>query len=70
MNADKKDTVLTTEELAERWGIHPSSIKRWRVNNKGPRYFKLGDEKSSKVLYRLNDVIRYENRRMVKTKEQ
>jgi len=35
-------TLLTTEEAVERLGVHPSTVRRWRLDDVGPRYFKIG----------------------------
>jgi len=59
---------LTTEELAERWGqnVSAGTIENWRAARKGPPYVKLGRGKNSPVLYRLSDVIDYEQKQTVK----
>lgn len=61
--------AITTLELAERWGISHRTLERWRCQKKGPRYIK-GKENNSKIIYRIKDIIDYENRYMVATKEQ
>lgn len=55
-------TMLTTNELAERWKVNPKSLSNWRVKKIGPAYVKLGDARSCKVLYRLEDVETFERR--------
>jgi transposase-like protein len=30
--------VLNENELAQRWGISPKTLQRWRSEGRGPRY--------------------------------
>lgn len=54
-------THLTSAELATRWRIHPKTLSNWRVQGRGPAYVKLGgDGRTMRVLYRIEDVERYE----------
>ncbi len=32
---------LTTEQLAERYGLSPNTIKSWRAREYGPEYYEL-----------------------------
>lgn len=51
--------MLTTKELAARWGISPGSLANDRAANRSTLpYVKIGD----RVRYRLHDVLRYEER--------
>jgi hypothetical protein len=53
--------ILTTEELAQRWDMHPGSLERWRNAGKGPKFIKLGsDAGPARIRYRLIDVLKYE----------
>jgi hypothetical protein len=47
---------LTAAQLAERWGLHPATLKRWRKDRKGPAYFRT----PGFVLYPLAEVEQYE----------
>ncbi len=49
-------TTLTDTELATRWGMTTKTLYRWRTQNRGPRYLKLG----KKILYPLTAVEEYE----------
>lgn len=49
-------TTLNEIELAARWGMSPKTLQRWRTQNVGPEYLKLG----KKVMYPLADVEDYE----------
>jgi predicted DNA-binding transcriptional regulator AlpA len=41
--------VLNEIELAQRWGISPKTLQRWRCEGRGPKYLKL----SKRVSYPL-----------------
>ena len=34
--------LLSTDEAAERWGLSPRSLEKWRLVGGGPPYRKLG----------------------------
>jgi len=48
--------VLNENELAQRWGISPKTLQRWRCEGRGPKYLKL----SKRVSYPLETVIDFE----------
>jgi predicted DNA-binding transcriptional regulator AlpA len=48
--------VLNENELAQRWGISPKTLQRWRSEGRGPRYLKL----SKRVSYPVEAVIGFE----------
>lgn len=57
----KTDLGLTPQfidsaELAKRYGIHPITVARWRVEGQGPTYTKVGH----RVLYAISDVLKWE----------
>ncbi|BCP56214.1 hypothetical protein K32_48310 [Kaistia sp. 32K] len=58
---DKK--FLTPTELSARWDgrITVRTLANWRSSQSGPRYLKVGGG----VLYRITDVIEWENNRTV-----
>ncbi len=47
---------LTETELAQRWGISPKTLQRWRSENRGPSYLKL----SKRVTYPVEDILAFE----------
>ena len=49
-------TRLCQQALAERWGISPKTLERWRVLGIGPVYIRL----PGKVVYRIEDVEAFE----------
>ena len=36
------DQLLTTEELATRLRVNPSTVRRWRLDDVGPPYLRVG----------------------------
>lgn len=48
--------VLNETELAQRWGVSPKTLQRWRSEGRGPRYLKL----SKRVGYPLEAVVDFE----------
>ena len=48
--------VLNENELAQRWGISPKTLQRWRTEGRGPRYLKL----SKRVGYPIDSIIEFE----------
>ena len=53
-------SILSTRELAERWGISPRTLERWRWSGKGPYFVKIGGH----VAYRFSDIEQYESERL------
>lgn len=47
---------LTQIDLATRWRLSERTLERWRWQRIGPPFIKAG----GRVLYRLGDVLRYE----------
>lgn len=47
---------LSETQVAERWGMSPKTLQRWRVIRVGPVYLKIGGS----IRYRLCDVERFE----------
>lgn len=48
--------AINENELAQRWGISPKTLQRWRTEGRGPRYFKL----SKRVCYPLDQILAFE----------
>jgi excisionase family DNA binding protein len=36
------EQLLTTEELAKRMRVNPSMVRRWRLDDVGPPYLRVG----------------------------
>jgi hypothetical protein len=54
---------LSTNELAERWGVTATHLRRQRMEGNGPPYFRPSGGDRGHVRYRLQDVIEYEKER-------
>lgn len=48
--------LMTSDEVAERWGIKPETLKAWRHYGKGPKFVKIGRS----VRYKLSDIEAFE----------
>ena len=42
MLENRLGTLLTTAEAADRLRVNPSTVRRWRLDDVGPRYSKIG----------------------------
>jgi predicted site-specific integrase-resolvase len=51
---------LNQAQLAERWGVSPRTLERWRWRGQWPRFLKLG----GRVAYRLSDIELFEQKRL------
>jgi transcriptional regulator with XRE-family HTH domain len=55
---------LTTEQLAERLGVAPGTLRKWRQLGTGPAYIKAEGTVGT-VRYRLADVEAWERKQLV-----
>ena len=55
---------LTSDQLAERYGLSPATIADWRRKNRGPEYYTLPkyavSSGSAKVRYELIKILKWE----------
>ena len=55
---------LTSDQLAERYGLSPATIADWRRKNRGPDYYTLPkyamSSGSAKVRYELSKILEWE----------
>ena len=51
-----KKVAINEQELAERWGLSPKTLQRWRSEGRGPRYLKL----SKRVTYLVEEIQAFE----------
>jgi hypothetical protein len=56
------DTLLTEQQLAERWRVSQRSLRRWRSTARLPPHIRIGHPVVGRVLYRLADVLAFEGR--------
>ena len=47
---------LSEKLLARRWGLSHRTLERWRHDENGPAYLKIG----GRIVYRLSDIEAYE----------
>lgn len=48
---------FSENDLAERWGVSPKTLQRWRCEGRGPLYLKL----SKRVVYPLEEIQTFES---------
>ena len=48
---------FSENELADRWGVSPKTLQRWRTEGRGPKYLKL----SKRVIYPLEEIQTFES---------
>jgi len=48
--------MLTSKELAARYKVCENTIRKWRIQGKGPKWIRIGGT----IRYRLSDVESYE----------
>lgn len=58
--------LLHPRTVAERYNISVGTLANWRREGKGPRFVRLGDGPRPRVMYRLPDVIEWEQKHVTK----
>jgi hypothetical protein len=60
-----REVLLNQKELVDRWRnvVTPKTLANWRWGGVGPEFIKVG----TRVLYRLEDVEKFEKRKGVNT---
>jgi hypothetical protein len=58
-----EEKLLTSRDLAARWGLHPGTLANQRSAGRGLPFIRLGRN----VRYRLSDVLAVEGARHVST---
>lgn len=66
MTTAELDDVLSPEYLAARWGVALGTLSNWRRAGKGPKFVRLGDGPRARVVYKLADVMNYEQEQQKK----
>lgn len=52
----ERTECLSEKLLARRWGLSHRTLERWRHDEAGPAYLKIG----GRIVYRLSDIEAYE----------
>jgi predicted DNA-binding transcriptional regulator AlpA len=53
--------LLTPKQLTERLQVSNATLRKWRMDGRGPSYIKMGDSQNAAVRYKLEDVQEWEN---------
>ncbi len=64
MNTPHMDDLLHPRQVAERYGIVLGTLANWRRRGDGPSFVRINRKR---VMYRLADVIRWEQARAKET---
>lgn len=56
------DDILTPTEVAQLLKVSEKTLRKWRKQGYGPRWFKLGQARTSSVRYRREAVNAYLDR--------
>jgi len=54
---------LSIDELAARYGVSANTVRKWKMNNKGPRWTMI----EGSVRYAMQDVLEYELNNKIKS---
>ena len=49
-------TLLTNAEAAQLLGCKPQTLRKWRLEGRGPSYIRLGEAPTARVAYRLSEI--------------
>ncbi|MDO4429194.1 MAG: helix-turn-helix domain-containing protein [Atopobiaceae bacterium] len=60
----EKQVAVPSSTAARILGISPRTLSNWRVQGRGPRYVKVGSNRSP-VLYRISDIEEWLDSRVV-----
>ena len=62
-------SLLTTEELAQRWGLSARTLKDWRRREVGPPYMRMPTSAGGRatIRYHLSEVAKWEAEHTIKT---
>lgn len=50
---------ITTRQLARRWNMSVDTLRKWRYEGRGPRYFKPSGPNGN-ALYKIADIEEWE----------
>ena len=60
---DTFPTLYSTNQAALRLSLQPQTLRKWRVQGRGPRYFRLGVSNRARVVYADEDILAWLSRR-------
>lgn len=60
--------TMRPKEAAEFLGVSVDALKKLRAKNRGPKYYKFG-ENNSRIYYAVSDLISWRNSKLKATKE-
>lgn len=60
IEASKEPDLITSRQLADRLGVHPVTIAKWRMAGEGPRHIPISIGNKPRVRYRMADVLLWE----------
>lgn len=61
---EQEHTLLSTKLLARRWNIAPRTLERWRAEDRGPQFVRIGRH----IRYRQTDILAFETMQIEATK--
>jgi len=56
LRPEHHEFTLTELELSQRWKLDPRTLRNWRCQGRGPRFFKIG----ACVRYPVSEIEAYE----------
>ena len=56
--------LLTTAEAAQLLKRRPQTLRKQRMDGRGPRFIRMGDAPNARVCYRLSDIRTWLERRV------
>lgn len=59
----KPDDYYTPKEFAEKYKLHECTLRRWRMQGKGPPFDKIGDGPLARVRYPKKEADDFATRR-------
>lgn len=66
-NDDPNETFFDETQAAAFLGLKRSTLESWRLNGKGPRFYRLGAGKRGRIRYKRADVIAWREAHAVET---
>ena len=62
-SCNESTQLLTSAQTAHLIGVKPQTIRLWRLQGKGPEYFRLGDSPKAPVRYSESAILDWLNQR-------